>query len=157
MKNGWKLLISLLLPQLAAAAGAFFTISDPGSWYQSIRRPAWNPPGWVFGPVWTVLYVLMGISLFLIWKGARNSSLKRSAILLWSVQLFFNACWSPLFFGAHMIGTALVDLCVLWILVLLTIILFARMSRAAAWLLVPYIAWVSFAGFLNYSIYLLNR
>ncbi|GAA4328152.1 TspO/MBR family protein [Flaviaesturariibacter amylovorans] len=157
MKNGWKLLISLVVPQAVAAAGAYFTVTGTGSWYQEIRRPSWNPPNWVFGPVWTLLYVLMGISLFLVWKNARNTSLKRTGILLWSVQLFFNFCWSLLFFRAHMIGTALVDLALLWLFLLLTIYVFSRMQKTAAWLLLPYIAWVTFAGFLNYAIYLMNR
>jgi translocator protein len=157
MKNGWKLLLSLLIPQLVAAAAGYFTITGTGSWYQRIAKPSWNPPSWVFGPVWTLLYILMGISLFLVWKGAPKGPRKSKAIILWVLQLFFNFWWSVLFFGLHRIGAALIDLALLWGFILATIFAFAPFSRWAAWLLVPYISWVSFAGLLNYTIWAINR
>lgn len=155
MKNWVKLVISIAIPQIVAGAGAYFTVSGIGSWYQTIQRPTWNPPSWLFGPVWTTLYVLMGIALYLVWKSAASN--KRSAISLWSVQLVVNFLWSFLFFNQHQIGGALIDLVILWLLLLLTIFAFAKINKAAAWLLVPYISWVTFAGILNYTIWMLNR
>jgi len=157
MKNGLKLLISLVIPQIAGAAGAFFTVTDEGSWYQQINRPSWNPPGYIFGPVWTTLYVLMGIALHLVWKADAAPALKRKAITLWGIQMVLNAAWSILFFGMHLIGVALADLILLWVAILLTIFAFARINKTAAWLLVPYISWVSFAGILNATIWMMNR
>lgn len=155
MRNWVKLLISIAVPQVVAATAAYFTVAGIGSWYQTIQRPTWNPPNWLFGPVWTMLYLLMGIALYLVWK--TNVSNKRSAILLWCLQLAANFLWSILFFGQHQIGGALIDLAVLWLLILLTIFAFARINKVAAWLLVPYISWVTFAGILNYTIWLLNK
>ena len=155
MKNWVKLAISIAIPQIIGATGAFFTVSGVGSWYQSINRPEWNPPSWLFGPVWTTLYVLMGIALYLVWKS--DESNKRTAITLWSVQLVVNFLWSLLFFNQHQIGGALIDLVILWLLILLTIFAFAKINKTAAWLLVPYISWVTFAGILNYTIWMLNK
>jgi len=157
MKNGLKLLISLMIPQIAGAAGAFFTVTDEGSWYQQINRPSWNPPGYIFGPVWTTLYILMGIGLYLVWKSDAAPALKRRAITLWGIQMVLNAAWSILFFGMHLIGVALADLILMWVAILLTIFAFARINKTAAWLLVPYISWVSFAGILNATIWVMNR
>ncbi|RYY64712.1 MAG: tryptophan-rich sensory protein [Chitinophagaceae bacterium] len=157
MKNGWKLFLSLLIPQVVGLTAGYFTITGVGSWYQTIRRPEWNPPNWLFGPVWTALYILMGIALYLVWNGKERSVQKRSAILLWSLQLAVNFLWSFFFFNQHRTGLALADLAVLWLLILLTIFAFARISKIAAWLLVPYISWVTFAGILNYTIWILNR
>ena len=157
MKNGVKLFLSLLIPQLVGGLAGFFTVTGVGSWYRDIKRPAWNPPNWVFGPVWTTLYLLMGVALYLVWKGRGRSPAKSRAIALWSMQLAANFLWSFLFFNQHLIGWALADLLLLWVLILLTIFAFARISRTAAWLLVPYISWVTFAGILNYSIWMLNR
>lgn len=156
MRNGWKLVLSLLIPQVVGGTAGFFTVTGVGTWYQGIQRPEWNPPNWVFGPVWTALYVLMGIGLYLVWKGPERSPQKTRAITLWSVQLLFNFLWSFLFFNRHQIGLALADLVLLWFLILLTIFAFARINKTAAWLLVPYISWVTFAGILNYSIWVLN-
>jgi benzodiazapine receptor len=157
MKNWQKLLIALALPQAVAAGASLVTITGQGSWYQQINRPEWNPPGWVFGPVWTLLYISMGIAAYLVWKADAEASLKRRALLLWAVQLALNFAWSFIFFGRQAIGAALVEICLLWLAILLTIFAFARISRLAAWLLVPYIAWVSFAALLNAAIYSLNK
>jgi len=156
MKKGWKLFWSLLIPQIVAGAAGYFTVTGTGSWYQQIERPTWNPPGWVFGPVWTTLYVLMGIALFLVWKEPEQTPRRRMALWCWAAQLFLNFWWSLIFFGAHEIGWAFLELVLLWIAILLTIFAFARINRLAAWLLVPYIAWVSFAGLLNFTIWRLN-
>lgn len=156
MKKGWKLLIALGLPLAVAATAGYFTVAGVGSWYQTILRPAWNPPNWVFGPVWTVLYLLMGLALYLVWIAPGSAPRKRTGIALWGVQLAANFCWSLFFFNLHRIGTALADLALLWLLILLTIFAFARIDKRAAWLLVPYISWVSFAGILNFTIWMLN-
>ncbi|RZL02653.1 MAG: tryptophan-rich sensory protein [Pedobacter sp.] len=157
MQNWKKLIISLIIPQLVAASGAYFTITGTGSWYQSLEKPSWNPPSWVFGPVWTTLYILMGIALFLVWKSDTTVAKKRSAVILWSVQLLFNFLWSFLFFGQEQIFLALIEIVILWVLILLTIFAFARINKLSAWLLVPYISWVSFATILTYTIWELNR
>jgi tryptophan-rich sensory protein len=150
MKNWQKLLISILIPQVVAAGAGFFTVTGNGSWYQSIEKPSWNPPGWVFGPVWTALYIMMGIAFYLIWVSKADDKIKRKAMILWGIQLVFNFFWSIIFFGnEQIIG--------LWLFILLTIFAFARIDKRAAWLLVPYISWVSFAAYLNFTIWELNR
>lgn len=134
--------------------GGFFTVSAIPGWYATLEKPALNPPGWIFGPVWVTLYFLMGVSLWLIWKS--NSSQKKRAVSLFAVQLVLNAIWSPVFFGAHSISSALAIIVLLWAAILLTILIFKKISKSAAWLLVPYIIWVSFAVYLNYSLWVLN-
>ncbi len=156
MKNWVKLVISLLLPQLVALGGVMFTKTGEGSWYQTIQKPSWNPPGWLFGPVWTTLYILMGISFYLIWKSSVPKE-KKGAVSLWLMQLVLNFFWTFIFFNQQQIGWALVAIICLWLLILMTIFAFGKINRTAAWLLVPYISWVSFAAMLNYSIWMLNR
>lgn len=157
MKNWLKLVISLALPQVAGLTGALFTETGEGSWYRTIQRPEWNPPGWVFGPVWTALYILMGIAFYIVWKSSADEKIKRPAMVFWVLQLVFNLCWTLIFFYAHEIGYAFAEIVVLWLLILITIFLFARISKLAAWLLVPYISWVSFAAMLTYTIWQLNQ
>lgn len=157
MKNWMKLLISLALPQLVAATAAYFTVTGRGSWYQSLEKPSWNPPSWVFGPVWTTLYIMMGIALYLVWISDAPLTTKRRAIIFWGIQLFLNFLWSFLFFGQEQIFIALIEILILWIFILLTIFAVARIGKLSAWLLVPYISWVSFAALLNYAIWELNR
>ena len=157
MKNWLKATISLALPQLAGLTGAAFTETGEGSWYRTIEKPEWNPPGWVFGPVWTMLYILMGIAFYIIWKSAADKRIKTPAMIFWILQLVFNFCWTLIFFYAHEIGYAFAEIVVLWLLILITIFLFARISKLAAWLLVPYICWVSFAALLTYTIWQLNK
>jgi translocator protein len=156
MNNTAKLIISIAIPLLVAATAGYFTATGTGSWYRSIKTPSWNPPDWVFGPVWTILYILMGISLFLVWKNDKPVDEKRMALLFFALQLLFNFCWSFIFFNQHQVGLAFIDIVVLWICLLATIIFFSQINNTAAWLLVPYIAWVSFAGILNYTIWKLN-
>ena len=152
-----KLLISIGVPVAVGASAGFFTSTGSNSWYQTIEKPSWQPPGWLFGPVWTTLYILMGIALYLVWKSSAPPKLKRMAITLWVIQLVFNFFWSFIFFNQHQIDWALAEILVLWFFILLTIIYFARISKLVAWLLVPYISWVSFASLLTYSIYELNK
>ena len=137
MPNYLKLLISLALPQIAGGLGAFFTISSVQSWYLTINRPSWNPPSWLFGPVWTTLYVLMGIACFLIWKS--ENVLKKQLLTLFAVQLVLNALWSPAFFGMESPILGLVVIIPLWISILFCVIRFKEVSRWASALMIPYL------------------
>jgi tryptophan-rich sensory protein len=154
MKDWMKLILSLVIPQVVAGLSGYFTITGIGSWYRQINKPSWNPPDWVFGPVWTTLYIMMGIALYLVWKSELKN--KKNAITQWSIQLLFNFFWSIIFFNLHQPGWAFAELVLLWVFILLTIVAFSKISKVAAWLLVPYIAWVTFAGILNYTIWQLN-
>lgn len=156
MKNWMKLVISIGIPVAVGAIAGLFTNTEINTWYQDIDKPTWQPPGWVFGPVWTLLYVLMGVAFYLVWKSNAPAKAKRMAITLWVIQLVFNFFWSFIFFRQHQIDWALAEILVLWFFILLTIIYFSRISKLAAWLMVPYISWVSFASLLTYAIYQLN-
>jgi benzodiazapine receptor len=151
-----KLIIAVAIPLAVGATSGFFTVSGVNSWYQTINKPSWNPPALIFGPVWTTLYIMMGIALYLVWKPNINDALKRIAISLFAVQLILNFFWSFIFFNQRQIGWALAEIIVMWVFILLTIFAFARVNKTAAWLLVPYISWVSFATILNYTIWKLN-
>jgi translocator protein len=137
---------------LAAAAAVFGSQFEPGAWHAALQKPAWNPPNWVFGPVWTVLYVLIAIAGWLAWR-ARH----RLLLWLWGVQLLLNALWSWLFFGLHLPFLALAEIVLLLLVIVAFIVVAWRRQRAAAWLFVPYAAWVGFATALNAAIALLNR
>lgn len=126
--------------------------SMPGEWYAALIKPAWNPPAWVFGPAWTLLYILMAVAAWLVWKRAGFSR----PLAFYFLQLALNAAWTPIFFGAHQLGWALAEIVVLWTLILLTLLSFRRVSPVAGWLFVPYLAWVSFATFLNFTLWRLN-
>ncbi len=147
-------IISLVLPQLAGFVGAMATFRAVDTWYQEIAKPALTPPSWVFGPVWTLLYLLMGVALYLV---LLRPEPKKRAVTLFSFQLVFNALWSVLFFGVGRFDLAFVELCLLWGFILLTYIHFRRLDRRAGRLLVPYLVWVSFAGYLNLTFWLINR
>jgi tryptophan-rich sensory protein len=157
MKNWHKLVVSILIPQVVAGVVAYFTVTGNGSWYQSIEKPAWNPPNWLFGPVWITLYIMMGIAFYLIWKSGNEGFQKKKAMGLWMAQLVLNFFWTIIFFGNEQILGAFLEILILWILILLTIFAFAKIDKRAAWLLVPYISWVSFAAMLNFAIWELNR
>ena len=156
MNNSIKLIIAIAIPVAVGAISGFFTATGVESWYQTINKPSWNPPGWIFGPVWTTLYVMMGIALFLVWKSDSSDILKKTAIALFAIQLILNFFWSFIFFDQQQPGWALVEIIAMWIFILLTIFAFGNVSKLAAWLLVPYISWVSFATILNYTIWKLN-
>ncbi|MBM3206111.1 MAG: tryptophan-rich sensory protein [Candidatus Staskawiczbacteria bacterium] len=150
-----KLIICITISESAGILGSFFTISAIPTWYASLQKPFLNPPAWIFGPVWVTLYLLMGISLWLIWKS--DSKEKKKAIRLFLIQLVLNAIWSPIFFGGQSIGGALAVIVLLWAVIVLAILVFTRISKVAAWLLIPYILWVSFAGYLNFMLFILNH
>ena len=147
---------SVILCVLVGAAGSVFTVTGPGSWYDLLTKPSFNPPNWIFGPVWTTLYILMGISLYLILLEWKKGVDIRCAGGLFAVQLFLNFIWSYMFFGLQSPTYAFIVIALLWVAILATILTFLRISRIAAYLLVPYILWVSFASILNYSIMILN-
>lgn len=151
-----QFIISILICQMAGIIGVIFTMSAIPLWYNSINKPSFNPPAWVFGPAWTVLYVMMGISFFIIWTKKNHNKKKQQALTFFFIQLFLNAIWSPVFFGLRSPMTGLIIIVLLWISILLTIINFLKISRTAAWLLVPYFLWVSFATVLNFYIWQLN-
>ncbi|MFH0739626.1 MAG: TspO/MBR family protein [bacterium] len=149
-----KFLMAIVLCEGAGIIGSVFTTPAIGSWYATLAKPSFNPPNWIFGPVWTALFFLMGVALYLVWS-SNNSSAggKKTAVLVFFQQLALNILWSVLFFGMQNPMLAFVEIIVLWLAILMTIFYFAKISKTAAWLLVPYILWVSFAGFLNFSIW----
>lgn len=144
---GW-----LLLCFAAASLGAVFM---PGEWYASLRKPAWNPPAWVFGPVWSALYTMMAVAAWLVWKRG-GLVVQRRPLALFLAQLLLNAAWTPLFFGLHQPGAAFAVIILLWLAIAGTLVAFRPVSRAAAWLLAPYLAWVTFAAVLNGTLWRLN-
>lgn len=146
---GW-----LLIAFVAAALGATASVSAR-DFYAELVRPSWAPPGWIFGPVWSALYAMMGVAAWLVWR-VKGFAGAGPALLLFVIQLAVNALWSWLFFGWRQGALAFVDILVLWVLIAGTIVLFGRVSRVAAALLVPYLAWVTFATFLNFTVWRLN-
>jgi len=140
----------MVLSLAAASSGYFFR---PDGWYESLNRPSFAPPDWLFGPVWTMLYVFMALSAWLVW---RRLGWRSRLIRLWSIQLLLNALWMPLFFGLHLLGIALFELGLLWIAIAICILRFQPISNAASWLLIPYLAWVTFAFGLNLGFWWLN-
>lgn len=151
-----KLVIAIAVSQLAGISGSIFTSPSIEGWYAGIVKPSLNPPSWVFGPVWITLFTLMGIAAFLIWEKGSARKDVQIALSIFIGQLILNTLWSIIFFGLHNLGGAFIEIMFLWLAILATIVAFARISRLAAWLLVPYIIWVSFAMYLNYAIWILN-
>jgi translocator protein len=152
----WLVLALFVMICLGTAGlGAAWTNLSVGDWYATLNKPSWNPPKWVFGPVWTTLYIMMAIAAWLVWqsKGLADAWLQ---LLLFGVQSFLNAAWSALFFSMRNPGIAFADIVLLWFAILATIIAFGRVSNLAALLLFPYLAWVSFATALNWSIWRVN-
>lgn len=148
--------IGLVLWVLASLAAAWIgSRFMPGEWYASLAKPSWNPPSSVFGPVWTILYLLMGVAAWMVWREAGFSGARR-ALTLFIVQLVLNALWSYLFFGLQQPMVAFIEIIVLWCAILATILAFWPVSRTAGALLIPYLCWVSFASALNYQLWRLN-
>lgn len=154
--NTFKLIIAIIVSELAGIIGSVFTTPSITNWYAGIVKPPLNPPAWVFGPVWTTLFALMGIAAFLIWKKGLDHRDAKIALGIFLGQLMLNTLWSIIFFGLHSLSGALIEIIFLWFAILVTIIMFAKISKPAAWLLIPYILWVSFALYLNYMIWALN-
>lgn len=155
-KEAARLVVSLLLPLSAGWIGSVFTMSAIDGWYREIVKPTLTPPDFVFGPVWTTLYLLMGYSLYLVWREGASVPRVNFAIGIFGVQLVLNTLWSIVFFAAENPGGALFIIGLLWIAILANIFAFLRISKTAAYLLIPYLLWVSFAAFLNFEIWILN-
>ncbi|MBN1940756.1 MAG: tryptophan-rich sensory protein [Candidatus Diapherotrites archaeon] len=151
-----KLAVSIVICLCAGFIGSFFTSPNIPTWYASINKPFFNPPNWIFAPVWTILFILMGISLYLVWSKGLQAKGVKIAIAIFAAQLVLNTLWSILFFGLQNPFFAFIEIIVLWIFILLSIIKFYPISRKAALLLLPYICWVSFALLLNYFVWILN-
>lgn len=174
-----KLITSIIICELAGVVGAVFTTPEIDSWYKILKRPAASPPNWVFGPVWTTLFILMGISLYLVWDKKWQPKNKTGAedykmnplskkffsgkwkeiniALIFVTQLILNVLWSFIFFGMHSVDVAFFEILMLWFAIIFTIINFYRVSKTAALLLIPYILWVSLATVLNFYIWVLNK
>lgn len=125
---------------------------DPRSWYPALAKPAWAPPGWIFGPVWTLLYTAMGVAAWGVWRRRGGST----PLVWWIIQLALNAAWTPIFFGLRETGWAFMEIVILWFAIFATLIAFAKVAPWTAWLLVPYLAWVTFAAALNFALWRLN-
>jgi len=147
MKKWLKLVLAILVCEVAGLIGSIFTFPSIPTWYASLVKPSFNPPGWLFAPVWTILFALMGISLYLAWPAGKKA---------FGAQLLLNVLWSVLFFGFHSPLLAFIEIIILWIAILLNIIVFYKKSKPAAYLLIPYLLWVSFAAALNLFIVILN-
>ena len=154
--KGTALLSLLVWLAASLAAGWIGSRYMPGEWYQALAKPAWTPPGWIFGPVWSVLYVLMGVSAWLVWRRGGFAAAP-AAFGFFIAQLVLNALWSYLFFGRHLIGAAAVEIVILWLAILGAAVGFWRVRPAAGALLVPYLCWVAFASALNFQLWRLNR
>jgi translocator protein len=148
-----RLVASVIVCEAAGVVGSVFTVSAIPTWYASLNKPWFTPPNWLFAPVWLTLYLLMGVTLYLLW-GKRQQA--RAALTAFAVQLLLNAAWSAVFFGAHELFYGFVVIAALWAAVLAAIVLSFRVSRSGAALLVPYIIWVTIASALNYYVLVLN-
>jgi len=157
ISNTWKFIIAILICESVGIISGLLASANNNIWFGSLNTPTWNPPAYLFAPVWTTLYLLMGISLGIIWTNKTTELQKRSAYFLFGLQLFLNFCWSIIFFKFHSPAFALLDILLMDIIIIITIVSFSKFSKLAAWLLVPYIAWVLFATILNFSIWNLNR
>ena len=151
------LAITILAVEIVGASGSIFTVQALGTWYDTLQRPALAPPNWVFGPVWTTLFALMGVALWLVWRQVDSSPREaRIGFGVFVVHFVFNLGWSAVFFGMQELGWGLAVIGFLWLLIVVTIWTFDRVDRRAALLLVPYLLWVSFAAYLNYRLWVLN-
>jgi len=149
LRNGLPLMGFLIVTFCAPLLGAH---ALPRTWYAALLKPAWTPPAWIFGPAWTLLYTLMAVAAWLVWQQAGW----RRPLLLYGVQLVLNAAWPPIFFGAHHLGWALLEIVALWLAILLTMLSFRQVNKTAGALFAPYLAWVTFAAFLNFALWRLN-
>lgn len=157
MNNTFKLGIAVAVPLAVGGLSGFVTARSVATWYPTLTKPFFNPPAWVFGPTWTVLYIMMGVAAFLVWRQGFSTKDVRLALTLFAAQLALNGLWSILFFGLQSPGVAFAEILLLWLSIVATVWIFRRVVPAAALLMLPYLAWVSFAAVLNGSIWMLNR
>ena len=155
MKNFATLTGCILLTLLIGGVSGFLTVGGVANWYATLHKPFFNPPNYLFGPVWTLLYLLMGVSYYMILKQPASAA-RRKAILIFYAQLALNFFWSIIFFNLHFIGSALADIILMWLMILLMIVSFYPLNKAASLIQLPYLAWVSFATALNVAILYLN-
>ncbi|CAG0957263.1 Tryptophan-rich protein TspO [Methanosarcinales archaeon] len=151
-----KLIVSITICLFAGFLGSFFTIPAIPTWYATLTKPSFAPPNWLFFPVWTTLFVMMGISLYLVWRRGLEGQQVKNALVIFAVQLILNVLWSAAFFGLRSPLSGLIEISILWISIAFTIMIFMKISRTAGLLLIPYIIWVSFAAILNFMIWRLN-
>ena len=156
LKDILKLLVSVFACQCAGLIGSIFTMNAIPTWYATLQKPSFTPPNWLFAPAWVTLYLLMGISAFIVWRRGLSNPQVRKALVVFVIQLILNALWSVIFFGLQSHVSGVIVIVALWIAILLTILKFSKISSLATVLLLPYILWVSFAAVLNVSIWLLN-
>ncbi len=160
-----QLVAAIIISELAGVIGSLFTTTAVNGWYTLLVRPSFAPPSWIFGPVWTTLFLLMGIAAFLVWRKGKTDALQqggafpkrvRIALTLFGIQLVLNTLWSIIFFGSENLGGAFFEIIFLWIAIVATTVAFYKIIKPAAYLLLPYIAWVTFAAYLNYAFWQLN-
>lgn len=151
-----KFIISITVCLAVGGISGYFTSSEITTWYATLNKPDFNPPNWIFAPVWTTLYIMMGIAFALVWNSSVSDVIKNKAIFFFIVQLVLNFFWSILFFHFHLTGIAFIEIILMAIFILLSIISFHAISRIATYLLIPYLCWVSFATVLNFAIWRLN-
>ena len=155
LNNFTKIIIAITLPLTVGGIASYFTLKAIPTWYESLNAPSFKPPNWVFGPVWTILYILMGYSFFLIWKLPENSE-RNKACIAFILQLVLNFAWSFFFFYFKNIGLALIDISILFLSIVVMLILFYKVKPISAYINIPYLCWVSFALVLNYAFFRLN-
>jgi tryptophan-rich sensory protein len=156
MNKYLKLTVSILIPLLIGLAGSFFTSSSVSTWYTTIQKPSFNPPNWIFGPVWTLLYIMIGLSFYFIWVKLSAAEFKLQFVV-YSFQLLLNFLWSVLFFGLRNPLLSFIEIVLLWLSILYLVLSFYKLSAISSFLLIPYLLWVTFASILNLSIVILNR
>ena len=154
MSKTWKFIISIIGAEIIGSLGAIFTSPNITTWYATINKASFNPPSWLFAPAWTILFFLMGWAFYLVWTSSAKD--KKNAYWAFGIQFALNILWSVIFFGAKLPGWAFFEIIIFWLAILWTILAFHKISKTAAYLLVPYIAWVTFASFLTYYAWILN-
>ena len=152
-----KLILSILIPLGIGLLSGYLTSEGVNGWYVTAVKPPFNPPNWLFAPVWTVLYITIGVALYFVWKTDTRTRWKQYAIAAFAVQMVLNFCWSFIFFKLEEPGWALLEIIALWLSIVWMIVSFTRVSPVTGWILAPYLLWVSFAVLLNYNIWELNK
>jgi len=156
LSNPVKLIISLALPLAIGGVGSLFTMPAIANWYNNLAKPALNPPNWIFAPVWTILYILMGVAAYLVWRQGLEKKGVKSALVIFIFQLFLNCFWSYLFFGIHNPAVAFTEILSLLFAIMALFLAFFQVSRKAAYLIIPYVLWVGFATYLNFAVWQLS-